>query len=90
MNLNDCVNDVQTGSLEYCLGQDVIHATVIKHFVRVDDQLVRSSCSCNGVTTCIESGDPPSAAPSCCTDSKLGETVDLKVSTSASEAGSFK
>ena len=48
-----------------------------------------SSCSSVGATTCTGSGDPPSAAPFCYTGSKLGETVNLKVNTFASEAGSF-
>ena len=35
------------------------------------------------------SGDPPSAAPSCYTRMKFGESVRLKVHTFASEAGIF-
>jgi len=89
VDLSDCVNDVQISSLQYCSDQDEIHATVVKSFVRVEVPLVRSSCSSVGATTCTGSGDPPSAAPFCYTGSKLGETVNLKVNTFASEAGSF-
>merc|ERR1712209_108032 len=60
-----------------------------KSFVRVEVPLVRSSCSSVGATTCTGSGDPPSAVPFCYTGSKLGETVNLKVNSFDSEAGSF-
>ena len=83
------MNDVQISSLQCCSDQDEIHATVVKSFVRVEVPLVRSSCSSVGATTCTGSGDPPSATPFCYTGSKLGETVNLKVNTFASEAGSF-
>ena len=89
VDLSDCVNDVQISSLQCCSDQDEIHATVVKSFVRVEVPLVRSSCSSVGATTCTGSGDPPSAAPFCFTGSKLGETLNLKVGTFASEAGSF-
>merc|ERR1712012_1014524 len=75
VDLSDCVDD--------------IHATVSKSFIRVDVPLVRSSCSSVGSTTCTGSGDPPSAVPFCYTGSKLGETVNLKVNSFDSEAGSF-
>ena len=42
-----------------------------------------------GATTYTGSGEPPSAASSCYTGSKLSETVNLKVITFASETGSF-
>ena len=79
MDLNDCVNDVQVNSLQYCSDQDEIHATVSKSFIRFDVPLVRSSGSSVGATTCTGSGDPPSAIPFCYTESKFGETVNLKV-----------
>jgi prophage tail gpP-like protein len=89
VDLSDCVNDVQINSLQYCSDQDEIHATVSKSFIRVDVPLVRSSCSSVGATTCTGSEDPPSAVPFCYTGSKLGETVNLKVNSFDSEAGSF-
>ena len=63
MDLNDCVNDVQVNSLQYCSGQDEINDTVSKSFIRVDVLLVRSSCSSVGEVTCTGSGDTPSAIP---------------------------
>ena len=48
MDLNDCVNDVQVNSLQYCSDQDEINDTVSKSFIRVDVPLVRSSCSLVG------------------------------------------
>ena len=89
MDLSDCVNDVQISSLQCCSDQDEMHATVVKSFVRVEVTLVRSSCSSVGATTCTGSGDLPSAAPFCETGSKLGEIVNVKVNSLASEAGSF-
>ena len=59
MDLNECVNDVQVNSLQYCLDQDEIHATVSKSFIRVDMPLVTSSCSSVGEMTCTGSGDTP-------------------------------
>ena len=78
VDLNDCVNDVQVNSLQYCSDQDEIHATISKSFIRVDVPLVRSSCSSIGATTCTGSGDPPSAVPFCYTGSTLGERVNLE------------
>ena len=89
VDLNDCVNDVQVNSLQYCSGQDEINDTVSKSFIRVDVPLVRSSCSSVGEMTCTSSGDTPSAIPFCYIGSKLGERVNLKVNSSNSEAGSF-
>merc|ERR1712243_172364 len=89
VDLSDCVNDVQINSLQYCSDQDEIHATVSKSFIRVDVPRVRSSCSSVGATTCTGSGDPPSAVPFCYAGSKVGETVNLKVNSFDSEAGSF-
>ena len=86
MDVNDCVNDVQVNSLQYCLDLDEIHATVSKSFIRVDMPLVTSSCSLVGAMTCTGSGDTPSAGPFCYTGSKLGERVNLKVNSSDSEA----
>ena len=60
VDLSDCLYDVQISSLQYCLDQDEIHATVVKFFVHVEVPLVRSSCSSLGATTCTGSGDPPS------------------------------
>ena len=57
VDLNDCVNDVQVNSLQYCSGQDEINDTVSKSFIRVDVPLVRSSCSSVGEMTCTSSGD---------------------------------
>ena len=48
MDLNECVNDVQVNSLQYCSDQDEINDTVSKSFIRVDVPLVRSSCSSVG------------------------------------------
>ena len=53
------------------------------------DVITKGDLADVGETTCLESGDPSSAAPSCCTRSKLGETVGSNVDTLASEAGSF-
>ena len=89
VDLNDCVNDVQVNSLQYCSDQDEIHATVSKSFIRVDIPLVRSSCNSVDARTCTGSGDPPSAIPFCYTGSKLGERVNLKVNSFDSEADSF-
>ena len=66
VDLNDCVNDVQVNSLQYCSGHDGINDTVSKSFIRVDVPLVRSSCSSVGEMTCTSSGDTPSAIPYCC------------------------
>ena len=41
------------------------------------------------MTTCIGEGDSPNAALFYCTGPKVGEIVDLKVNTSASEVSSF-
>ena len=68
VDLNDCVNDVQVNSLQYCSDQDEIHATVSKSFIRVDMPLVRSSCNSVGVRTCTGRGDPSSAIPFCYLD----------------------
>ena len=87
--LNDCVNDVQVNSLQYCSDQDEIHATISKSFIRVDVPLVRSSCSSIGAKTCTGSGDPLSAVHFCYTGSNLGKRVNLKVNSFDSEAGSF-
>ena len=76
-------------SLQYCLDQDVIHATVSKSFICVDMPPVRLSCSSVGATTCTGSEDHPSAIPFCYTRSKLGERVNLKVNSFNSEAGSI-
>ena len=84
MDLNDCVNDVQINSLQYCLDQDEIHATVSKSFIRVDMPLVTLSCSSVGAMTCTGSGDTLSAGPFCYPGSKLGERVNLKVNSSPS------
>ena len=89
LDLSDCVNDVQISSFQYCSNQDEIHASVVKSFVCVEVPLVRSSCSSVCATTCTGSGDPPSPAPFGYTGSKLGEIVNLKVNTFASEVGSF-
>ena len=44
MHLNDCVNDVQVNSLQYCSGQDAINDTYSKSFICVDVPLaVRSA-----------------------------------------------
>ena len=77
---------VQVSSLQWCLNRDEVHATVVKSFIYVDVQLISSSYNSVGVTT---RRDSPSATPSCCTSLELGETVDLEVSTSASETGNF-
>ena len=87
--LNDCVNDVQVDSLQYCSDQDEIHATISKSFIRVDVPLVRSSCNSIGATACTGSGDPLSAVHFCYAGSNLGERVNLKVNSFDSEAGSF-
>ena len=76
-------------SLQYCLDQDEIHATVSKSFICVDMPPVRLSCSSVGATTCTGSEDHPSAIPFCYTGSKLGERVNLKVNSFNSEAGSI-
>ena len=79
MDLNDCGNDVQVNSLQYCSDQDEINDTVLKSFIRVDVPLVRSSCSSVGEMTCTSSEDTPSAIPFCYTGLKLGERVNWKV-----------
>ena len=89
MDLNDCVNDVQVNSLQYCTDQVEIHATVSNSFIRVDMPLVRSSYNSVGARTCTGSGDPPSAIPFCYTGSKLGVRVNLKVNSFDSDADSF-
>ena len=50
VNLIECVSDVQISSLQHCLDQDEIYATMIKSFIRVDVQLSSSSRSSVGVT----------------------------------------
>ena len=82
----DSGDDVQVSSLQWCLNRDEVHATVVNSFIHLDVQLISSSCNSVGVTT---RRDSPSATPSCCTSLKLGEIVDLEVSTSASETGNF-
>ena len=46
MDLNDCVNDVQVNSLQYCSDQDEINDTVSKSFIRDDvhEQWRHSQC----------------------------------------------
>ena len=48
VDLNDCVNDVQVISLQYCSDEDEINDTVSRSFIRVHVPLVRSSCSLVG------------------------------------------
>ena len=76
--LSEIVNlnvDSETGSIEL-MGSGL-------------DSIFCSRLSSVGVTTYTETGDPPCAAPSCYTCSKLSETVNLMVNTFASETGNF-
>ena len=96
VDLNDCVNDVQVNSLQYCSGQDGINDTVSKSFIRVDVPLVRSSCSSVGEMTCTSSGDTPQCdslllSPSACqgtagtsTPRSFDTSEDSTVSTASS------
>ena len=68
-------NDVQFSSFRYCSIRNETHAAVVMSFV----SLLRTPCRSIGAMSC--------AAPFNYTGSKLGETVNLKEHTFASESG---
>ena len=86
IDLSDDVDDVQVNCLRYCTNRDEIHATVVEAFVRVDAPLVIQVCRRNDVRQKRRSSH---AAPFGYTGSKVAASVNLKVNTSASEAGGF-